>query len=915
MKKLLTLGALIIATAAQTLFAVPARRDVIKTVEQPDGTTLKVRVIGDERSHCYVTTDFVPLLQNASGHYCYATTDADGNAVASNLVAKNIELRSDAEKAFVSKTDINSLSAKILSKQAENSRLKSAPAKANQSSGLGLNGALFPHNGDVHALVILIEYSDVKFHTQNANEYYHDFLNEEGFSKDGGTGSARDYFIASSNGQFRPTFDVYGPATLDNTRAYYGGNDAKGNDLRPARMIYDACLKLDDVVNFADYDTNNDGEVDNIYVIYADKGEASYGPAESIWPHQWQLAGEKLTLTLDGKKIDHYGCCNEYDDVRPSGIGTFCHEFSHVMGLPDIYNTSTGSAITPHSWCIMDYGPYNNNGRTPPSYSIFERNAMGWIDPIVLDGRTTITLDNIHDSNQGCIINTTNRNEFFLFENRQQTGWDKYLPGHGMIIWHIDYNETVFTENKVNNNAYHQYIDVEEACGYANSFSEEALAGYAFPGTTGKTEFTDNTTPSMMTWSDDKLGLPITDITEKDGKITFNVAGGRIELAQPILTAENEVDGGFTMRWEEVEMALSYNVNVFTKDPDGTAIPHPEYKDLNVTGTSCEVSRLDPETTYYATVTAVHDNFTSEPSNEVSVTTGALPFNLLVPKANADQLVDNSFTASWQAVNGATEYLLTVTSDVFTTGDTEVCTFGTPSENTLKLPQGWTTTGSQQRNASYAGESIPALRFAADKQDVTTRIYDMPIISLKFFYRGTASLSNALDIDGRASEEDQWNNLFTINPIPKEAQTAVYDEFPEGIRQIRIVFHRSTGSFNIDDIAVTTGATAQEIFSDYDSRQVGNVTTHKVSGLPEGTTECYYTVQAKAADGTLSLKSTPVHISPVSGITDIFAEGLLNETDTPVELFNLQGIRVSGTPAPGIYIRRSGTKAEKVIIR
>ena len=915
MKKLLTCGAFLLAAAAQTLLAVPARRDVVKTVEQPDGTLLEVRQIGDEHAHCYVTTDMVPVLRDDAGRYCYATVDASGNAVASTIMARNVELRSASEKAFIQAADINSLSAKVLNSK-KSARRMSAPSRVNQSSGLGLNSALFPHMGDVHALVILIEYSDVKFRTPNAGEYYKRFLNQEGFSEHGGTGSARDYFIASSSGQFTPTFDVYGPATLDKTRAYYGENTSPGNDARAAEMVRDACLKLDGQINFADYDSNNDGEVDNIYVIYADQGEASFGPAESIWPHQWQLAGEGLTLTLDGKKIDHYGCCNEYDQTKPSGIGTFCHEFGHVMGLPDLYDTSGyGSATyaTPHSWCIMDYGSYNNDGRTPPSYSIYERNAMGWIDPTVINGRNTISLDNIHDSNQGCIINTTNRNEFFLFENRQQTGWDTYLPGHGMLVWHIDYNDNIFNKNVVNNNPNHQYVDIEEACGYASAGSETALSQYPFPGPLGKTEFTDDTRPSMMTWAGQKMKLPITEITEKDGVITFNVCGGRIELDRPEAKIEKETDGGFTIRWEPVDMALSYNVNVFTKDEAGAMALHPEYVDFNVEETSCEVSRLDPETTYYATVTAVHDIFLSEPSEEVSVLTGTLPFDLLIPKADKTRLDGDSFTASWQPIDGASEYLLTVTSDIFTTGETEVADFGTPGENALVLPEGWTTTGSQQRTASYCGEAIPALRFSADKQELVTRMYDMPIIGLKFFYRGTSSTKNSLDIDGLTSEDGQWENLFVINPIPKDGETVEFNEIPDDIHQIRVVFHRSTGTFCIDDFAVTTGATTQEIFGDYDSRAMGNVTSHVVSGLPAGTQECWYTVQAKSADGTLSLKSTPVRVTTeLLGVDDIDVD---NSADAPAELYNLQGVRINGSPAAGIYIRRTGAKAEKIIIR
>ena len=215
---------------------------------------------------------------------------------------------------------------------------------------------------------------------------------------------------------------------------------------------------------------------------------------------------------------------NEWEGSRPDGVGTFIHEFSHVMGLPDLYATDYSTAFTPGEWSVLDYGPYNNDGCTPPIYSIYERYALGWIEPTVIDGPATIRLDNVME-NKGCIIPTKRANEFFLLENRQQTGWDTFIPGHGMLVWHVDYNSYIWAQNTVNNNASHQYVDLEEA---DNIRSENTRAGDAFPGTSKVTSFTDTTTPSMKTWTGAKLNLPITDITETDGIITFNVAGGDI---------------------------------------------------------------------------------------------------------------------------------------------------------------------------------------------------------------------------------------------------------------------------------------------------------------------------------------------------------------------------------------------------
>ena len=170
----------------------------------------------------------------------------------------------------------------------------------------------------------------------------------------------------------------------------------------------------------------------------------------------------------------------------------------------------------------MDRGPYNNNGKTPPYYSIYERYALGWITPQEIGKPADIKLDNI-SKNVGYIIKTDNENEYFLLENRQQEGWDKYIPGHGMLIWHIDYNQEVWDLNAVNNTPSHQYVDIEEADAIQ---TDETRAGDTFPGTSNVTSFTDDTNPSMKTWKGNGLNKPITDIEEKDGIIRFKISGG-----------------------------------------------------------------------------------------------------------------------------------------------------------------------------------------------------------------------------------------------------------------------------------------------------------------------------------------------------------------------------------------------------
>ena len=247
---------------------------------------------------------------------------------------------------------------------------------------------------------------DVSFTLQNPLDYFTKMVNEEGFNDYGGTGSARDYYLECSGGQFSPTFDVYGPITLSNDREYYGGNNESGKDLNPAMMALEACTQLDATVDFTEYDRDGDGYIDNVFLFYAGEGEAAGGGADTVWPHSWTLeAATGSTPVFDGVKLNRYACTNEWQKNRPDGVGTFIHEFSHVMGLPDLYATSYTGAFTPGAWSTMDHGSYNNNGCTPPLFSVFERYALGWITPQQIYEPKSAKLNSI-SSNEAFIIKT-----------------------------------------------------------------------------------------------------------------------------------------------------------------------------------------------------------------------------------------------------------------------------------------------------------------------------------------------------------------------------------------------------------------------------------------------------------------------------------------------------------------------------
>lgn len=537
MNKFAALAAALLMAGAPAAHAVKAKPGV-RTMEQPDGTTIDVVLHGDEHFHFYTTADGY-LIEQADGRFYYSEVDeATGLAENSHRVARDADKRPAPDVAFlrrIGKSAPADALAREHRRKAPVRRCRSAAAVySGEQDGFTKGPGLFPGTtvpslGEQKGLVILVEYSDVRFNLDDPADYFTRMLNQEGFSDYGGTGSARDYFIASSGGLYTPTFDVYGPVTLPYSRSYYGGNNFYGDDRNPEMMVIHACDMLDSSVDFSQYDSNDDGEIDFVYLFYAGFGEADGGPADSVWPHAWSLESSDHDVSYDGVRLNNYACSHEWQDGSysrgaPAGIGTFCHEFGHVLGLADHYPTAYSGAFSPGEWDIMDHGSYNNDQRTPPVYSGFERHALGWIEPVVITGPADGRLTHMSGDEPVCYkIPAGSDNEFFILENRQQTGWDSHLPHHGMLIWHIAYDEKVWADNTVNNLKNRQYVDIEEADNIQTNVTVQADP---FPGTGNVTSFTDDTRPSMRNWANKALNLPVTDIAEDSGIITFKVAGG-----------------------------------------------------------------------------------------------------------------------------------------------------------------------------------------------------------------------------------------------------------------------------------------------------------------------------------------------------------------------------------------------------
>lgn len=523
------LTAIFIILSISDLYGVKATPYPIN-VMQPDGTELTIYLRGNEFFHYKTTLDGYVLTTDSKGILTYADIDSSGNLINTHIKASNIEKRSYKEREILLKLKPNIYFNKnIQHKRAL--RVRSANTKTSVQTS-------YPLTGNPKSLVILVNFSDVSFVTPQPQTSFTNLLNQKGYSANNGTGSAKDYFRDNSMGVFNPQFDVVGPFNLQNTMAFYGANKSDGDDTNPQQMVIDACsLASTSGVDFSQYDTDHDGTVDNVFIYFAGYNEAEGGSTNSIWPHRWSLANHNTKFS--GVAIFDYACTSELrgkSGTNMCGIGTFCHEFGHVLGLDDMYVTSSSIAdhYTLSFWDIMDSGTYLNDGKTPPSYSSYERFYLNWLKPIELKVPQQVTLDTLTTSNKAYLISqNANHNligsnpnpvEFFLLENRQNTGWDTYIgkyknypAGHGMLITHIFYNPSTWADNGPNNDPLAMGVDIVEADGIG---SDVTLPGDPFPGTSNKTIF------SPILRSGTNINKPLTYIAEKNGIITFRFMGG-----------------------------------------------------------------------------------------------------------------------------------------------------------------------------------------------------------------------------------------------------------------------------------------------------------------------------------------------------------------------------------------------------
>lgn len=515
-------------------FAVPASNETF-FLKQPDGSTIEVRYVGDENFHALVSADGYILQKDALGYYAYVNEKGES----SGIYARDAQDRSTTDKDFLAGLDPEAIYQKMI----DNAPMEDVPdygipkfvsPKVQRLPTPKYNLTL----GELRGIILLVQFSDVKFKSSNPQKLYTDFMNKEGFSEFAHNGSVRDYFIQNSMGKFTPTFDVYGPITVPGSRESYG-NTLTGNKGAKQAMqeALDTLVKRGGI-DFSLYDKDKDGFVDFFFMLFAGIGAANSGNKNAIWPHAGNIGnignpknGVKLT---DNIYMNRYACANEISGKAYKknsatstieGIGTVVHEFGHVLGLPDLYDTKKTNPRKPlGSWDIMASGSYNCPNNTyntqccsPPLFSAFERMSLGWFTPTELNDTGSVKLDKLDDNIAFSVTNPKNPNEMFLLEYRTKKNWDRGQKSSGMLIWHIDYSDSVWKKGGINSDSNHIYVNIIEA---VPETSTSAATTDPFPGSGKVTDFN-----KFIFWNGDDMKIALSNITESadTNYITFTV--------------------------------------------------------------------------------------------------------------------------------------------------------------------------------------------------------------------------------------------------------------------------------------------------------------------------------------------------------------------------------------------------------
>lgn len=555
------------------------------TVSQPDGTQLTVRINGDADFNWVSTLDGVVLKQVGNGYYV-ANIDTNGMLSSSGTLAHDADKRSSAEQSLCKKQDVKAFLT-----------VNTRPERLATTRGFGGKGStsFFPHTGSPRAIVLLVQFANRPFKVQPRkafNQYLNSMADKHqdfGNAENRNTGSVKRYFSDMSGGKFKPQFDLYGPITMPKNVAYYGEGSSSMERYR--ELVSEACTMMDDSLDFSKYDADKDGNVDLVYIIYAGYGESVSSIDSTLWPKAFVCG---TNIKKDGKYVRLAGISNElngHPDVHYSstsgllinGVGLFCHEFSHCMGLPDFYPTVSPQWTTANDkqdfdaydnqgmeeWDVMDNGIYLYNGYSPTAYTAWEREKMGWLTIETLTREGKVELKSIDQGGKAYRIKNdknTSGNEYYIVENIQAKGWNYKLPASGMMVSHVEYVPWAFSvfhggDNSVNNIKKHPRMTIVPADGYLPSSYrkvsdnsnltapymkkkqyDEQLAGDLYPGKNNVNRLTDaQNMVNYAPWTGGMLNKPIYNIALKNGIVTFDFLKDQTStgIEQPESATEN----------------------------------------------------------------------------------------------------------------------------------------------------------------------------------------------------------------------------------------------------------------------------------------------------------------------------------------------------------------------------------------
>lgn len=832
--------------SAVLLLAVPASPEVF-TVVQSDGSELRVRLTGDEWSSYMLTEDGYAIRKSESG-YCYLRFTATGDVQETDMLAHNLLLRTSSEKAFLGSMQKGI----VVSERVQNQRRVAQQKQAVSS---------YPLTGSPKSLVILVNFSDLKFVISNPQEAYTRLLNEEGYSDNGGVGSARDYFKACSNGVFSPQFDVYGPYDLDESYSYYGANSGNSSNVHAREMIVQACTKAYEAgVDLSQYDTDGNGVIDNVFVYYAGHNEAEGGGENTVWPHRSVVVNSPTYGTV---RIFDYACTSELRSSRGSqmcGIGTFCHEFGHVLGLPDFYDTDNSYRYTVGSWSIMCSGSYNGNGKTPPAYTAYERFMLGWLSPVQLTEAGRYSLSPLNTDNTAYLIangahNLSGSNpspvEFLLLENRQYVGWDSpasSIAGSGMLIWHIIYNASAWSNNTPNNGTQLRYY-VEAAHGGTQTSS---LASDPFPGTKGVTQFS----PKL---SDGTVLSPLLDIQELGTDISFVYKNDGVQkfllFPSPLEAFQSYYDSSTRRSTPAVQQVLLQGMSLDPESPvsvtskDGFQLS----SDSTVWGTSLSLQvqadstieqafwlRYNPQAMRCSEVTS---SLTVRQGNNMEVVSlsgsSQRPVYIRQPEFKAfTDVTPYTAIVNWEPQTDAEFYYLTV-YELSDNRSTTVQSFENFSSEVSIIEEGWSSNFVRVTSTAHS-DGTYAIWFKENKEEVSTPTYIQPITGLSFWYNAfTTSDESVGVITLNAYNGTEWKKVDEVEVLRTSRKQTYSASFSEEDNYIafQLVYESLGGTgVAVDAFSVTCNKEAVYL---YKGREC-SIESMNVSGVDPSLYTCYY---------------------------------------------------------------------------